>query len=224
MIAFGGGGAGPRRANRREDRHRARAGAFGRRRRQRDRLPARAGGLRGRAQPLSAVSTSTSPRSTRCWRRWRRRPPRWWRRAASARRPETRIAYMRYVGQGHEIPVPFRRAADSGGYSGDPRGLRGRVQPLLRSARARIGSGDHELRRVVATVATMPPMAPRGGGRCRSAEPVRPQMVRDTATGEVARGRSTSARRCARRRFAGPAIVAEAETSTLFGAGLARHD
>ncbi len=39
------------------------------------------------------------------------------RRAASARRAgETRIAYMRYVGQGHEIPVPLpaRTAAGAG--------------------------------------------------------------------------------------------------------------
>ena len=46
-----------------EDRHRPRAGAVRRRRRQRHRLPARAGRLRGGAQPVSAVfHASTSMR------------------------------------------------------------------------------------------------------------------------------------------------------------------
>ena len=47
--------------------------------------------------------------------------------AASARRHgETRIAYMRYVGQGHEIPVPLpARVADAGDVAAHPRRLRG---------------------------------------------------------------------------------------------------
>ncbi len=55
LIAFGGGGPVHAIAGRRKDRHRSRAGPVRRRRRQRHRVPARAGRLRGRAQPLSAV-------------------------------------------------------------------------------------------------------------------------------------------------------------------------
>ena len=51
---------------------------------------------------------STSARSTPCSARWRRRP----RRSSAQGSPgvplaQSRIAYMRYVGQGHEIPVPL---------------------------------------------------------------------------------------------------------------------
>ena len=63
LIAFGGGGPGAWLPGRREGRHRPRAGADRRRRRQRDRLPARAGRLRGGAQPLSAARHAST------WRR-----------------------------------------------------------------------------------------------------------------------------------------------------------
>ena len=61
---------------------------------------------------------------------------------------ETRTAFMRYVGQGHEIPVPLPVvSAGRGGHRVDPRALRPGIREVLRSPGAGVGRGDHELRR-----------------------------------------------------------------------------
>ncbi len=96
---------------------------------------------------------------------------------------ETRIAFMRYVGQGHEIPVPLPIRTLSDGRRGrNSFGLRDRIFKVLRSAGSWLGCRSHELRGVLTT--TIPDIA--------AAEPVtassspqsaRTQIVRDTSTG-----------------------------------------
>jgi N-methylhydantoinase A len=133
---------------------------------------------------------------------------------------ETRIAYMRYVGQGHEIAVPI-----------PPRAL---TQQDVREIRALYDSeysrfydrpvpgSDVEILSFAVTVRTVEahvePAAAVANAPAPS--PIRVQMVRDTATGEVAEWQVYD--RDAMRpgaTVAGPAIVAEAETSTLIGPG-----
>jgi N-methylhydantoinase A len=133
---------------------------------------------------------------------------------------ETRIAYMRYVGQGHEIAVPI-----------PPRAL---TQQDVREIRALYDSeysrfydrpvpgSDVEILSFAVTVRTVEahvePAAAVANAPAPS--PIRVQMVRDTATGEVAEWQVYD--RDAMRPGAtvvGPAIVAEAETSTLIGPG-----
>ncbi len=125
-----------------------------------------------------------------------------------------RTAFMRYVGQGHEIPVRAAgRRARRGRHAGR---VRRRVRPVLRPPGAGVGRRGDELRRPVATETAC--------GSTRAAPPAgraaaRSQPVRDPATGEVTPGRCTTAPRCRRAPRAGPAIIAEDETSTLVGAG-----
>jgi N-methylhydantoinase A len=133
---------------------------------------------------------------------------------------ETRIAYMRYVGQGHEIAVPI-----------PPRAL---TQQDVREIRALYDSeysrfydrpvpgSDVEILSFAVTVRTVEahvePVAAVADAPAPS--PIRVQMVRDTATGEVAEWQVYD--RDAMRpgaTVAGPAIIAEAETSTLIGPG-----
>ena len=134
---------------------------------------------------------------------------------------ERRLAYMRYVGQGHEIAVPLpARDLDGGGRGGDPRRLRCRVHPLLRPPGAGQRRGGAELRRHRRDARRRRWSRRRdGAGRARAC-PLRNQAVRDTATGEVADwpvyDRAAMAPGAA---VAGPCIVAEDETSTLVGPG-----
>ena len=133
---------------------------------------------------------------------------------------ETRIAYMRYVGQGHEIAVPI-----------PPRAL---TQQDVREIRALYDSeysrfydrpvpgSDVEILSFAVTVRTIEahvePAAAVANAPAPS--PIRVQMVRDTATGEVAEWQVYD--RDAMRpgaTVAGPAIISEAETSTLIGPG-----
>jgi N-methylhydantoinase A len=133
---------------------------------------------------------------------------------------ETRIAYMRYVGQGHEIAVPI-----------PPRAL---TQQDVREIRALYDSeysrfydrpvpgSDVEILSFAVTVRTVEahvePAAAVADAPAPS--PIRVQMVRDTATGEVAEWLVYD--RDAMRpgaTVAGPAIISEAETSTLIGPG-----
>ena len=133
---------------------------------------------------------------------------------------ETRIAYMRYVGQGHEIAVPI-----------PPRAL---TQQDVREIRALYDSeysrfydrpvpgSDVEILSFAVTVRTVEahvePAAAVANAPAPS--PIRVQMVRDTATGEVAEWQVYD--REAMRpgaTVAGPAIISEAETSTLIGPG-----
>jgi N-methylhydantoinase A len=133
---------------------------------------------------------------------------------------ERRVAYMRYVGQGHEIPVPLpaRPLAEN-----DVAAIRaGYDREYSRYYDRPVPGSDVEIMSYAVLVATVPEevadatVAPGNA----VAKPVRMQKVRDTVTGEVADwavydraalGPGAS--------LHGPAIVAEDETSTLVGAG-----
>ena len=135
---------------------------------------------------------------------------------------ETRTAYMRYVGQGHEIPVPL------------PNYVLGNEDIALIRARydgeyARffdrpVPGSDVEIMSyaVVVTTAVQDVRAP---GREESlfateAVPARTQLVRDTTTGAVsAWGIYDRTSLAPDATITGPAIVAEDETSTLIGPG-----
>jgi N-methylhydantoinase A len=134
---------------------------------------------------------------------------------------ETRIAYMRYVGQGHEIPVPMPArplAAD------DVATLRAAYdREYARFYDRPVPGSDVEIMSFAVIVATIPEAdepaeaKPQAGARDGAA---RRQMVRDTATGLLAEW--TVIERAALgdgRRVAGPAIITEDETSTLVGPG-----
>ncbi len=137
---------------------------------------------------------------------------------------ETRIAYMRYVGQGHEIPVPLpvrTLTAD------DVATIRAAYDAeYTRFYDRPVPGSDVEIMSyavVVASVVADADEAPANGSTdafAPDAVPVRHQAVRDTLTGEVAEWAIFD--RIALRpgaRIAGPAIVAEDETSTLIGPG-----
>jgi N-methylhydantoinase A len=142
----------------------------------------------------------------------------------TARLSETRIAYMRYVGQGHEIPVPLPvrtlttddittiRAAYDTEYT------RFYDRPVPGSD-VEIMSYAVVVASAVDDVAASPAL---GAAEAFAPEiaPPRHQAVRDTLTGEVAEWAifDRSALRPGAR-IAGPAIVAEDETSTLIGPG-----
>ncbi|WP_158922289.1 hydantoinase/oxoprolinase family protein [Acidisphaera sp. S103] len=135
---------------------------------------------------------------------------------------ETRTAYMRYVGQGHEIPVPLpntRLGPD------DIALIRDRYDTeYARFFDRPVPGSDVEIMSYAVVVTTVtddvtPP--PRSGDLFTTeAAPVRTQPVRDTTTGEVSdwaiydrTGLVPWAS------IAGPAIVTEDETSTLIGPG-----
>lgn len=131
---------------------------------------------------------------------------------------ETRIAYMRYVGQGHEISVhlPPRALTEA-----DVAEIRADYdREYTRFYDRPVPGSDVEILSFAVTVRTVvPDVAPAGDVPDAAApKPIRHQMVRDTATGEVTEwpvydrdhmvpGATLN----------GPAIVAEAETSTLIG-------
>jgi N-methylhydantoinase A len=137
---------------------------------------------------------------------------------------ENRIAYMRYVGQGHEIPValPARRLT-----TGDVADIRASYDTeYTRFYDRPVPGSDVEIMSfavLMATVVADTADAPPSGVPTRSgsdAAAARRQPVRDTMTGEVADwavfDRVVLAPGA---RVAGPAIVAEDETSTLVGPG-----
>ncbi|UFN49924.1 hydantoinase/oxoprolinase family protein [Roseomonas sp. OT10] len=133
---------------------------------------------------------------------------------------ERRIAFMRYVGQGHEIAVelPVRDLEEA-----DVAAIRADYDAeYARFYDRPVPGSDVEILSFAVTVATLPetlePAAPAADSPAPA--PVRHQSVRDTVTGEVAEwpvydregfppGASVR----------GPCIVAEAETSTLVGPG-----
>jgi N-methylhydantoinase A len=137
---------------------------------------------------------------------------------------ESRIAYMRYVGQGHEIPVPLPvrtlieddvvtiRAAYDAEYT--------------RFYDRPVPGSDVEIMSYAVVVASVVedvgdvPVAGAADAFAPEVVPARHQAVRDTLTGEVAEWAifDRSALRPGAR-VAGPAIVAEDETSTLVGPG-----
>jgi N-methylhydantoinase A len=133
---------------------------------------------------------------------------------------QTRTAYMRYVGQGHEIPVPL---------PAHPLGNEDIAQ--LRTAYDAeytrfydrpVPGSDVEIMGYAVLVATAPaddpgnPVASSAAVFASQAVPTHTQAVRNTATGEVSpwpvydRLALTPGMR-----IAGPAIIAEDETSTL---------
>jgi N-methylhydantoinase A len=133
---------------------------------------------------------------------------------------ESRIAYMRYVGQGHEIAVPLPvRALEAG----DVATLRAAYDAeYTRFYDRPVPGSDVEVLSFAVTVATLTeavePIAEVEDAPAPA--PVRHQRVRDTASGQVAEwavyDRAVMAPGA---RVAGPCIVAEDETSTLVGPG-----
>ncbi|SDC84114.1 hydantoinase/oxoprolinase family protein [Belnapia rosea] len=133
---------------------------------------------------------------------------------------EGRIAYMRYVGQGHEIAVtlPARDLTPA-----DVPAIRALYDAEYSRFYDRpVPGSDVEIMSFAVTVATLAdPVEPAAEVEDSPApSPIRHQAVRDTATGEVedwaVYDREAMAPGATVR---GPCIVAEAETSTLVGRG-----
>jgi N-methylhydantoinase A len=133
---------------------------------------------------------------------------------------ETRIAFMRYVGQGHEIPVPL-----------PARPLQPADVPTIRTAYDTeysrfydrpVPGSDVEIMSYAVVVATIVTPAASATAALIDTEPVpaRHQQVRDTVTGETAAWAvHDRAALHPGARLQGPAIVAENETSTLIAPG-----
>jgi N-methylhydantoinase A len=135
---------------------------------------------------------------------------------------ETRTAYMRYVGQGHEIPVPLPNAVLG---EEDVALIRDRYdQAYARFFDRPVPGSDVEIMSYAVVVTTITDdviVPPRPDSLFTTeATPVRTQDVRDTTTGAVSPwaiyDRSDLAPWTT---IVGPAIVAEDETSTLIGVG-----
>ncbi|MDE2581251.1 MAG: hydantoinase/oxoprolinase family protein [Rhodospirillales bacterium] len=141
---------------------------------------------------------------------------------------ERRLAFMRYVGQGHEIPVPL----PAGRLDADAAEV---IRAAYDAAYARfydrpVPGSDIEIMSYAVLVATATEAAagaPAATDRAATdqpapAEPHRLRAVRDTATGAIADWavfeRATLAPGT---RLDGPAIITEDETSTLVGPGWA---
>jgi N-methylhydantoinase A len=133
---------------------------------------------------------------------------------------QSRIAFMRYVGQGHEIPValPARTLSDD-----DVPTIRAAYDSEYSRFYDRpVPGSDVEILSYAVTVATIQDAAGDAAPTPPPAHatPVRTQTVRDTASGEASAWavyeRASLAPGAALR---GPAIIAEAETSTLVGPG-----
>ncbi len=133
---------------------------------------------------------------------------------------QSRIAYMRYVGQGHEIPVPLppRPLGDE-----DVASIRAAYDTQYTRFYDRpVPGSDVEIMSYAVLVATIPmddPGTPVVGDDAvfvPDAVPARTQLVRDTTTGEVSPW-SVHDRTALPpgAHIVGPAIVAEDETSTL---------
>jgi N-methylhydantoinase A len=135
---------------------------------------------------------------------------------------ETRTAYMRYVGQGHEIPVPLPVAVLG---EEDVAAIRTRYdQEYARFFDRPVPGSDVEIMSYAVVVTTLPvevAAAPRPESLFQAAAvPVRTRAVLDTASGAVSDwavyDRTALAPGVT---IAGPAIVSEDETSTLIGPG-----
>jgi len=145
-----------------------------------------------------------------------------------ARLAEHRMAYMRYVGQGHEIPVPLPARALAPGDVAEIRAAYDRE--YTRFYDRPVPGSDVEIMSYAVMVATVPEEEPAKEqetaandgkvGQVVEAATDRTQTVRDTVSGEVSRWAVLD--RSALRPGAlvrGPAIIAEDETSTLVGPG-----
>jgi N-methylhydantoinase A len=135
-----------------------------------------------------------------------------------------RVAYMRYVGQGHEIPVPLPARSLS---ETDVAEIRAAYDSEYSRFYDRpVPGSDVEIMSYAVVVATVPddePVIPIAGSDAvfePATSPARTQLVRDTTTGEVSPW-SVYDRTALQPgvHIAGPAIIAEDETSTLIGQG-----
>ena len=134
---------------------------------------------------------------------------------------ETRIAYMRYVGQGHEIPVPMpnhRLLAQ------DVASLRAAYDTQYARFYDRpVPGSDVEIMSFAVIVATIPediPDTDMPEDPAMPDLPARTRPVRDTATGLIANWQIHARSMLGQgRRIAGPAIITEDETSTLVSPG-----
>jgi N-methylhydantoinase A len=136
---------------------------------------------------------------------------------------ETRTAFMRYVGQGHEIPVPLPARTLT---PDDVAAIRARYDTeYTRFYDRPVPGSDVEIMSyavVVTTVANeignMPPVTREKPTAAAGEAATR--LVRDTTTGEVSPWSVLDRTALAPgARVAGPAIIAEDETSTLVGIG-----
>ena len=140
--------------------------------------------------------------------------------AFGAATEEGRLAFMRYVGQGHEIAVALpERALEVS----DVAAVRAAYDAEYARVYDRpVPGSDVEILSFAVTVATVVEAVEPVAEVVRAPAPdaVRVQRVRDTATGEVAEWavyeRAAMPVGCTVR---GPCIVTEAETSTLVGPG-----
>jgi N-methylhydantoinase A len=133
---------------------------------------------------------------------------------------ETRIAYMRYVGQGHEIAVPLPARALT---EEDAATIRAAYDAEYTKFYNRpVPGSDIEVLSYAVTVATVGPAVEGIAAEPEShrATAAGARKVLDTATGTVSDW-SVYAREALKPGacFEGPAIIAEAETSTLAGQG-----
>jgi N-methylhydantoinase A len=137
---------------------------------------------------------------------------------------ETRTAFMRYVGQGHEIPVPL-----------PIRPLSEADIPLIHEAYEReyarffdrpVPGSDIEIMSYAVVLTTVTPGIANVTqvADLTSAQSTRSQLVRDTLTGAVGPWAiHDRAELVPGTRVFGPAIIAEDETSTLVGPGWWAH-
>ncbi len=132
----------------------------------------------------------------------------------------TRIAFMRYLGQGHEIPVTLPDGVLTGA---DVAAIRRAYDAeYARFYDRPVPGSEVEVMSYSVQVATLTdapaPMLPVPGAVAAAAQ--RRQSVRDTATGAVGEWAVYDrAALAAGATLAGPAIIAEDETSTLVGPG-----
>ncbi len=132
-----------------------------------------------------------------------------------------RTAFMRYVGQGHEIPVAL---PDGRLGAGDAAVIRAAYdEAYARFYDRPVPGSDVEVMSWAVRVATPPraeDVAPLPPTPRQADAAVATRDVRDTVTGDVGPWRIIDrASLSAGERVAGPAIIAEDETSTLVGAG-----
>jgi N-methylhydantoinase A len=131
-----------------------------------------------------------------------------------------RIAYMRYVGQGHEIPVSLPPHAL--GHDDVPRVRAAYDAEYTKSYDRPVPGSDVEIMSYAVLVATVPhdePATPIAGDEpafMPDATLARTQLVRDTTTGEVSPWAIFDRTALSPGvHINGPAIIAEDETSTL---------
>ena len=133
--------------------------------------------------------------------------------ASAAPTATRRLAFMRYVGQGHEIPVrlPDRVV--------DVAPIRAAYEEAYRVFYDRpVPGSDVEVMSYAVTVATAPSEGPPEAAPRVGATAGHTRRIRDTATGEVADW-SVLDRSALAEGVTGPAVIAEDETSTLVGPG-----